>query len=577
MKIGARLSVAARLTAAFAAILVIVVALGSVGVFGIGVVNSAGEAIRINWLPGVQIAGDLANAINDFRHAEAELVISSDDDARNEFTRDMASAKRRIDAADAALTALPTTVEEQQYFDDYAAAWRRYAELSGRLAELVAGQQVADATDLFASDSAEAFSKAKRSLGRVTSFKMKGGIDAEEAGEAAYSKTVPVMIGAVVFAVLFALWTARRVVVVVVHPLRRMTLAVDRLAAGDAAVSFTGTQDRPRSDEIGALLRALTVLRDGVAARLALEAQTAAERTAKDRRQTEIEEHTRIFGEAISEVMRGLEAAAGGMRGAAADMASSIARTRGGAGASAESSAESAGNLNTVAAAVEQMTASINEVGRQVQHAGGAVREAVDQAHAMIEKVTLLEQATARIDDVVQLIARIAGQTNLLALNATIEAARAGEHGKGFAIVAGEVKALASQTADATQKIEQQIAEIRSSTRDAAGAMQEVSSRIANVEGAAAAIGTAVSEQSIATGEIAQSIQAVRHATNQSASSAREVAEVALGAEQASEVVRVAADDVGRTAQALRTEVGRFLTVIAAAEGEADRAIPAAA
>ena len=83
-----------------------------------------------------------------------------------------------------------------------------------------------------------------------------------------------------------------------------------------------------------------------------------------------------------------------------------------------------------------------------------------------------LAAGTHKIGEVVTLIQNIASQTNLLALNATIEAARAGEHGKGFAVVASEVKALANQTAKATEEISAQIQDIQNATGEAVNAIQ---------------------------------------------------------------------------------------------------------
>jgi hypothetical protein len=110
-----------------------------------------------------------------------------------------------------------------------------------------------------------------------------------------------------------------------------------------------------------------------------------------------------------------------------------------------------------VAAATEEMTASIAEISRQVKESNRIAREAVNQAEVTDARINELSKAALRIGDVVNLITTIAEQTNLLALNATIEAARAGDSGRGFAVVAQEVKALAAQTARATNEISSQI------------------------------------------------------------------------------------------------------------------------
>ncbi|HET6483953.1 MAG TPA: methyl-accepting chemotaxis protein [Actinoplanes sp.] len=121
--------------------------------------------------------------------------------------------------------------------------------------------------------------------------------------------------------------------------------------------------------------------------------------------------------------------------------------------------------------------------------------EAVGRASDMTGDVASLNDASAAIGDVIQIISSIADQTNLLALNATIEAARAGEIGKGFAVVAGEVKELARETADATKRVSEQIAALQSSAESVASGIRTTSETIAQLDGVQARISEVLEEQ----------------------------------------------------------------------------------
>src|SRR6202012_2212901 len=110
------------------------------------------------------------------------------------------------------------------------------------------------------------------------------------------------------------------------------------------------------------------------------------------------------------------------------------------------------------------------------------------------------------VGSVVGTISAVAGQTNLLALNATIEAARAGEAGKGFAVVAAEVKALASQTSNATKDISEQIAAIQAATKGSVEEIHSISRTIAELSSVSTSIASAVEEQNVTTREIAESV-----------------------------------------------------------------------
>ncbi|MDJ0933227.1 methyl-accepting chemotaxis protein [Breoghania sp.] len=131
---------------------------------------------------------------------------------------------------------------------------------------------------------------------------------------------------------------------------------------------------------------------------------------------------------------------------------------------SASTSAATAESVQAVATATEELVASMQEISRQVKTALDIYQHAVSAAGKSSEIMSDLSDDAKTIGNVIELIDSIANQTNLLVLNATIEAARAGEAGRDFAVVANEVKSLASQTSKATEEISTQIETVQTTT-----------------------------------------------------------------------------------------------------------------
>jgi methyl-accepting chemotaxis protein len=231
----------------------------------------------------------------------------------------------------------------------------------------------------------------------------------------------------------------------------------------------------------------------------------------------------------------------------------------------AAASEEASSNVQSVASATEELGSSVNEISRQVQESSRIAGEAVRQAEATDARIAQLSQAASRIGDVVKLITAIAEQTNLLALNATIEAARAGEAGRGFAVVASEVKALASQTAKATEDISTQISSMQSATRESVAAIKEIGTTISRISEIAATVAAAVEEQGGATQEIAKNVQRAARGTAEVASNIVEVNRGAAETGSASGEVLAAAGSLAGESTRLKDEIENFLNTFRAA------------
>ena len=147
------------------------------------------------------------------------------------------------------------------------------------------------------------------------------------------------------------------------------------------------------------------------------------------------------------------------------------------------------------AASARDLLDSVSRLRAASDDATRVAEEAVSRASAMTQEVEALGQASTAIGDVIKIISSIADQTNLLALNATIEAARAGEVGRGFAVVASEVKDLARETAEATQRVSEQITGIQTSARTVSAGILTTSETIGQMDAVQARMNEVLEEQ----------------------------------------------------------------------------------
>jgi methyl-accepting chemotaxis protein len=347
------------------------------------------------------------------------------------------------------------------------------------------------------------------------------------------------------------------------QPISAMTSALTKLAGGDFNVALPGLD---RRDEIGEMAGAARIFKDNMIETERLRAEQLADQQARSLQRRD--ERLRLasgFQHAVGSIVDKLSSEATELEAAASTLTRTAETTLELSGVVAGASSEASGNIRSVATAIEEMTSSVGEIGRQVLESSNIAQSAVKHAKTTDARITALSQAAGRIGDVVKLITGIAEQTNLLALNATIEAARAGDAGRGFAVVAQEVKALAAQTAKATEEIDIQISGMQSATGESVEAIKQIGTVILRIAEVSAMIAAAVEQQSVATREIARNVQMASGGAAQVGSAIADVHQGAADTGSASGQVLSSAQSLSSQASQLKLEVDSFLASIRAA------------
>jgi len=392
-------------------------------------------------------------------------------------------------------------------------------------------------------------------LFRIEKFTVEAAVLAEEHEKSALSWLIFLSVPVVLGAGISSYFIVSRAIV---KPLQHVASSVKGLSAGRLTEVITVRSE----DEIGTVASGLEAFRVGM-----IEAEELRRKSAEQEKQI-VERAERLaavnqeFDEEISGVLSSVADAVGQLNSSARSVATASEQTKSQTQVIRTKADESDRNMQTIGAATNELSSSVDEIGQQINNATDVSRKAVGNAKSAQTQVTELVASAQKIGEVINLISDIAEQTNLLALNATIEAARAGEAGKGFAVVASEVKTLATQTAKATHEIGQQIEDMQTVTNGTAGEIEKISSTIRGVDDVITAIAGAMEEQSATIQEINRNIQFASDGAQEINDTADQVNNAANGTGDCAEVLLGASQGLSQNADDLRDKVSGFLSRI---------------
>ena len=497
------LSVAARLSIAFGLVIALLCGSAVLAIVRMGHINNASTDITTNWLPSSIVTSALNTHTSDFRIAEFQHVLSTDERDMQSYEADMKNLLATIEAKSKDYDKLISSDGERAIWQRFQVAWGDYLAVNRRLIELSRSNKNDDARALLRGESRKLFDEGSDRLLELVELNTKGGQDASAYADEVYASSRTTLMAVSVVAVLLAV---------------------------AAAALFSRWLSRQLGGEPYYAVAVASQIADG---KLAIDVVTRAG------------DNQSILA-AMARMREQLASVVGQVRQNAESVASASAQIATGNQDLSGRTEEQASALEETAASMEELSTTVKQnadnAGQANQLAVSASTVAVKggaEVQEVVATMRSINEASRRIADIIGVIDGIAFQTNILALNAAVEAARAGEQGRGFAVVASEVRNLAQRSANAAKEIKELIS---ASTQrvdqgttlvDQAGhTIQEVVDAIRRVTDIMGEITAASSEQSAGVSQIGEAVSQMDQATQQNAALVEESAAAADGLRQ---------------------------------------------
>ena len=532
-----------KLTLAFSIMVIFVVVMGGLSMKYLSDINRSLVDVSQNALPSVQYTGAIRAEALDFRNRETQLLVAKDKKEMDELVAKLSATLANIKKYEEGYFKLPSNDEEKKLYEIYKTQQALYLDSHTKFTAMIESGDHDGAMAYFRGEGRKVFRDFLPAIDNLLQINIKTAEEANAYAEQQYSSALKqqiiIILIVVVLAVLLSFWIVRGVV----GQLQGLSGAMTEIQRD---LDFTRRVPIQGNDEVSETAMAFNKLAESVhhvlknagqASQMLI--QMSHSLTASSRQVSEGSQHQSDAANSMAASIEELSTSMGELASTAQD-----ARAH---------SEEAGGHAVTSGKVIENTVREVNSIATAIELAAGAIAE--------------LDQRSAEIGGIVQVIREVADQTNLLALNAAIEAARAGEQGRGFAVVADEVRKLAERTASATGEISSKITAIQKSagvaTSTMKGAVKQVGTGVEYaqeagktveviigdakmIEGEVQSISNSMSEQNIAGTQIATSVEKITTMVEQNNRAARQTNQ------QSQELQEIASN--------LRDEIGRFKT-----------------